>query len=127
MAQRSDFRQTHPGSPLEEHPRSGSGNSGNHSRGETYRERGHAAGELAEGQECATHAVGRMVDRYPYASLLTGVGVGFGFGMALTLLLPRRQPSWYEQYVPESMHHLPERLRKVPETLGSYLPAWKRS
>ena len=69
-----------------------------------------------------------MVEHYPYASLLTSVGLGFGFGLALTLLLPRRRPSWYEQYVPETMHHLPERLKQIPEAVSSYLPSsWKRS
>jgi hypothetical protein len=44
----------------------------------------------------------------------------------VTLLISRREPSWYERNISEPFQHLPERLRHVPDSLGSYLPAsWK--
>jgi hypothetical protein len=46
--------------------------------------------------------------------------------LALTLLLTRRQQTWFEQNVPESIQHLPEQLGRIPSSLGSYVPSsWK--
>jgi hypothetical protein len=129
MAPKSDFRASDPATSRHENSRTGQG--GEHDvreRGERHRDRDWQADRATQAEEGDAHGVEQIVDRYPYASLLTGVGLGFGFGLALTLLLPRRQPSWYERYVPESMQHLPERLKRAPEAIGSYLPSsWKHS
>jgi hypothetical protein len=60
---------------------------------------------------------------------LTSFGLGLGFGLMVTLLISRRrEESWLERTLPESMQHLPARLMRVPESLASYAPAsWKHS
>ena len=67
-------------------------------------------------------AVSGMVSRHPYTTVLTGFGIGFGFGLFVTLLLTRREESWFERYAPESIQDLPDRLRRVPEAVASYVP-----
>jgi hypothetical protein len=67
-------------------------------------------------------AVGGMVSRHPYTTVLTGFGIGFGFGLFVTLLLTRREESWFERYAPEMIQDLPEHLRRVPEAMASYVP-----
>ena len=72
---------------------------------------------------------GRLVEivkRNPIPVVMSAFGLGLGFGLGLALLVTRRQPTWFERNVPESFQHLPQRLRHVPESLGSYLPSsWK--
>jgi hypothetical protein len=70
--------------------------------------------------------IARIVQYHPLSTVVAGFGFGVGFGLALTLLLTRRQQSWFERNVPESIQHLPEQLRRVPNSLGSYVPStWK--
>ncbi len=129
MPQRTDFREGHPATPVRENARtSQSGEHEDRGRAPRPRDQDPQAERADQSEEGDAHGVEQIVDRYPYASLLTGVGLGFGFGLALTMLLPRRQPSWYERYVPESMQNLPERLKRAPEAISSYLPqSWKHS
>jgi hypothetical protein len=54
--------------------------------------------------------------------VLTGFGIGFGLGLFVTLLLTRREPGWFERYAPESIQDLPDRLRRLPETVASCVP-----
>jgi hypothetical protein len=71
--------------------------------------------------------IARAVQPHPLSAVLTGFGFGLGFGLGLTLLLTRRQPTWFEQNVPESIQHLPEQLKRVPNSLSSYVPSsWKQ-
>src|SRR5262245_8717290 len=71
-------------------------------------------------------SIGEIVQARTCTTVLTSFGLGFGFGLAVTLLLTRREISWYERYAPDALRHLPDRLRNVPEALTSYLPAsWK--
>jgi hypothetical protein len=128
MAERSEFRGNFAASSMHEHSRPGMG--GEHEARERERRREQDQGTQRAEQPPAftAESVEQLVERYPYASLLTSVGLGFGLGLALALLVPRRQPSWYEPYVPESMQHLPEQLKWVPETVASYLPRrWRQS
>ncbi len=71
-----------------------------------------------------------LVARNPAPSLLIGLGVGFGFGLVLSsLLAPRREETWVEKYLPESLqdapdryHRLVESLRSLPKTVHDHLP-----
>ena len=68
------------------------------------------------------------VQSRPLASVMTSVGLGFGFGLVVTLLLSRPRQSWFERNMPEPIQHLPDRLKRVPESLASYVPSsWKYS
>ena len=73
--------------------------------------------------------LGQVIQRSPMSSVLTGFGLGFGFGLAVTLLISRRrEETWYERTMPETIQHLPERFKRVPETIASYVPqSWKHS
>jgi hypothetical protein len=67
-----------------------------------------------------------FVRQNPLASVMTGFGLGLGFGLAITLLMTRRELSWYERNISEPLQHLPERLKRVPDSVGSYLQSsWK--
>ncbi len=85
--------------------------------------------------------VGEFVGRNPYATVLTSLGLGFGFGLFVTLLISRREPSWFEKYAPEAiqdlpgrlkhlpdhLRNLPDRFKHVPESVASYVPdSWKK-
>jgi hypothetical protein len=74
------------------------------------------------GDQEESGAVDRIVGRHPYTTVLTGFAIGFGFGLFVTLLLTRREESWFERSAPESVQDLPDRLRRVPEAVASYLP-----
>jgi hypothetical protein len=84
--------------------------------------------------------VGGFVARNPYSTVLTSFGIGFGFGLFVTLLISRRESTWFEQYAPQAiqdlpdrlkhlpdqLRHLPDRFRHVPESVASYVPSsWK--
>jgi hypothetical protein len=128
MPQRRDFRTNRPLAPVQERSqdyerderedRSGVG---------VYRDQSPQRHPAETDQDRAGN-VEQLVARYPFASLLTGFGCGFGFGLVVTLLLNRREPTWFERYAPESMQNLPDRLKRVPEALTSYIPgSWKHS
>ena len=110
---------TGPGQP-------GSGAFDNGRRWEAYRDEN-------EGRETATISENEgdgplaIVRRNPLTAVLTGFGLGLGFGLAVALLVTRREPSWYERNISEPFHDLPDTLRRVPESIGSYIPqSWKR-
>jgi hypothetical protein len=84
--------------------------------------------------------VGGFVARNPYSTVLTSFGIGFGFGLFVTLLMSRRESTWFERYAPEAIQdlpdrlknlpdqlkHLPDRFKHMPESLASYVPSsWK--
>jgi hypothetical protein len=66
-----------------------------------------------------------MVASYPASSLLLSFGVGFGVGLLLTTVLTRREETWAERYLPDSLSHLriPEQMSRaahqVPDSLQS--------
>jgi hypothetical protein len=99
-------------------------------RDEGFPQRGEFGTGRAEGQgrdetwgdQEESGAVDRLVGRHPYTTVLTGFAIGFGFGLFVTLLLTRREESWFERYAPESIQDLPDRLRRVPEAVASYVP-----
>jgi hypothetical protein len=97
-------------------------------RGQGRNEGGHEGFEPETGLENMENSVVGMVHRNPLGAVMTVFGLGLGFGLGLTLLLPRREQSWFERNMPDSIQHLPERLRRVPDSFGTYIPsAWKHS
>jgi hypothetical protein len=109
------------------------GEFGTRERTGMVRGEGELRDQISEAYSDGREMVDGMVSRYPYSSVLTGFGFGFSFGLVVTLLLTRREPSWVERYVPESLQHLPERFRDLPdrlkrleESVASSLPrSWK--
>jgi hypothetical protein len=70
---------------------------------------------LGDARELLAHKYRRtegMIARNPSSSVLIGFGLGIGAGLLLTALFAREEETWYER-------HLPERLRDMPERLGS--------
>jgi len=124
MAQRNDFRTARPGPPTKE--RGGEFEEGTH--GGVYRHENNARESEARWQYEKAAAIGQIVQRNPLTSVMTGFGLGLGFGVVVTLLLTRREQSWYERNMPSTLQHFPERLKRVPDALGSYIPSsWKHS
>jgi hypothetical protein len=87
---------------------------------------------LREGYDTAREAVERggegaqeMVASYPASSLLLSFGVGFGVGLLLTTVLTRREETWAERYLPDSLSHLriPDQMSRaahqIPDSLQS--------
>jgi hypothetical protein len=128
MAQKKDSPTQDRSSRVHAHEQSRTG------RGMQYE--GGATGMYPQANEANEHeneqereerdSVRQIVARYPYPSLLTSFGLGFGFGLVVTLLVNRREPNWFERNVSEPIHHFPDRLKRVPEAIGSHLPnSWK--
>ena len=88
----------------------------------TTRPEGSSRDEESWGDQGVLGAAEDVVERHPYTTVLTGFAIGFGFGLFVTLLLTRREESWFERYAPESIQDLPDRLRRVPEAVASYVP-----
>ena len=66
--------------------------------------------------------VGEFVSSNPYSTVMTSLGLGFGLGLFVTLLLSRREETWFDKYAPESMQNLPDRLKHLPDQLKQHLP-----
>ncbi|WP_435019586.1 hypothetical protein TA3x_001372 [Tundrisphaera sp. TA3] len=95
-----------------------------------------ASGRLREGydsaRENALHGYRRAegsVARNPTSSVLIGFGIGFGLGLVLTSMFSRREETWAEKYLPESLQDVPDRykslvasLRGVPDSVKNNLP-----
>jgi len=96
-----------------------------------FEERGQSEGGESKNERDREEGgrIDQMIQSNPMSSLLSGFGLGFGFGLMVTLLISRRRDqTWFERTMPESIQHLPERFKRVPETWASYVPAsWKRS
>ncbi len=133
MAQGNEFQGSHGGSNS-----GGSGAAatrrGNESRGsnEQQQQGGGVNRAISNGREAvaefgqhAQEEATQFLQSNPMLSVMTGFGLGLGFGLAISLLLSRREPSWYERAFPEQFQHLPESLKRVPQSIGSYLPNWK--
>ena len=115
MPKRNGFRTDHPGSEG--------------GVGFEERDHGRASESMDELEREESGMLGQVIQRSPMSSVLTGFGLGFGFGLAVTLLISRRrQETWYERTMPETIQRLPERFKRVPETIASYVPqSWKHS
>ncbi len=57
-----------------------------------------------------------MIARNPASSVALGFGVGVGLGVLLSVLLTRREETWYDRYVPDAWR---DRLRDVPDYMRS--------
>jgi hypothetical protein len=118
MPQRNGLRPDHTGSPRSE-VAVGFEERGPIQRGESMNEFDREEGGRID----------QMIQRNPMSSVLTGFGLGLGFGLAVTLLISRRrETTWFERTMPDSIQHFPERFKRVPESLAAYMPAsWKHS
>jgi hypothetical protein len=124
VAQRNEFRTARPHAPTNE--RGGEFEEGRN--GGALRDHNYGRESAAGWERDEAGAIGQIVQRNPLTSVMTGFGLGLGFGLMVTLLLTRREQSWYERNLPSTIQHLPERLRRVPESLGSYIPSsWRYS
>jgi len=86
------------------------------------RHEGQGRGEETGGGQEEMGAVGEFATGSPYTTVLTSFGIGFGFGLFVTLLLNRREESWFERYAPDSFQHLPDRLKHAQEQAAAYVP-----
>ena len=91
MPKRNGFRTDHPGSEG--------------GVGFEERDHGRASESMDELEREERGMLGQVIQRSPMSSVLTGFGLGFGFGLAVTLLISRRrQETWYERTMPETIH-----------------------
>lgn len=74
-----------------------------------------------------------MIARNPASSVMLGFGVGVGLGVLLSVLLTRREETWYERYVPDQwrdrirdvpdyLRHSADRLRDLPDSVARHIP-----
>jgi hypothetical protein len=141
MPRRNQSRRVH--APYGEHPGIGEvEDNGGQRESDTGRREGGWYDERTMGSPDEMSGFDQLVSGRPYTSMLTGFGIGFGFGLLVTLLISRREESWFERYAPEALQDLPDRLKQarqqmastVPstvkhagESLASYVPSsWKR-
>ncbi len=82
-----------------------------------------SAGEVGRRAEAGYRQAETAVSSNPGSSVLIGLGLGFGIGLALTALLGRREESWSERYLPESLRnaHWPDSVRNAPDALHGKL------
>ena len=75
-----------------------------------------AVGERA--REEYGHA-SKAVALHPGSAVLLGLGLGFGIGLAVTALLSRREETWAEHYLPDSLRkrEMPESVRAMPDAM----------
>ena len=69
------------------------------------------------------------IARNPAPAMLIGFGVGFGLGVAICSLLGRREETWSEKYLPESLQDVPDQydslvasLKSLPRSVHQQLP-----
>ena len=69
------------------------------------------------------------IARNPAPAMLIGFGVGFGLGVVLCSLLTKKEETWTEKYLPESLQNVPDQyqslvstLKGLPKTVQSQLP-----
>ena len=93
---------------------------------EAYRDENEGREWIGRGESEGPEPLG-IVRRNPLTAVMTGFALGLGFGLAMTLLITRRERSWYQENIAGTLQNLPERLRHVPDSIGAYVPtAWKR-
>src|SRR5262249_55205202 len=58
-----------------------------------------------------------VIARNPSGGVWISFGIGLALGLLLTAPLPRREETWFERYMPDSLRDIPDRLRDVPDSL----------
>ena len=69
------------------------------------------------------------IARNPTPSILIGFGVGFGLGVVLCTLLVKKEETWAEKYLPDSLQNVPDQyqslvsqLKGLPKAVQNQLP-----
>lgn len=86
-------------------------------------------GNLSEGAMKGYRQAEGAIARNPAPAMLIGFGVGFGLGVVICSLLTRKEETWAEKYLPESLQDVPDQyktllgqLKGLPKTVQSQLP-----
>jgi hypothetical protein len=100
--------------------------------GRGHEEPGDLGQRVREGYETARETVAHryrraegMVARNPTPSVLISFGMGFGLGMLLVMALNQREESTWSEWshrLGDSLRHMPDRLRHVPESIARHMP-----
>ncbi len=59
------------------------------------------------------------IARNPTPAILIGFGVGFGVGVVLCSLFTKKEETWSEKYLPESLQDLPDHYESLVSSLKS--------
>lgn len=63
-----------------------------------------------------------MMARNPTPSVLIGFGIGFGLGLVLTTMLAQPEETWAERHLPDRLRRAPESLQDLAEAVARHLP-----
>jgi len=75
-----------------------------------------------EGMAAGYEQAEGLVSRHPAPAVAFGFGMGFGLGLFLALALrPRQEHAWSDWTMPDSVRHLPQHLRRLSDSISSYV------
>ena len=86
-------------------------------------------GNVREGALKGYRQAEGTIARNPTPSVLISFGVGFGLGVVLCSLLTKKEETWSEKYLPESLKDVPDQydslvasLKSLPKAVHQQLP-----